>query len=362
MIQEYLFVIDEYKAEIVEFEVDDKINKEVTLIDNSTCWTLRLEIDSESEDAAKALDPVHTQICEKYKPIVLSNGSSAYFNKSLFPIINEFERKLRKLLYLASSIQGNNTSDQVIKDLESKDLGEIFQALFADEDFVKKVKETINKKSWVFTRNEVLQTIEEIDESVLWDRLLGEAYAPTLRSKFANVRKYRNDVMHAHNINLSQYKEAKKLFKKVNEELDIAIGDLMGTETENKQIAISNFNDTLGNALKSLQNQIDWNQTLMMPEAIREFTINSKLAEKLPEVSNSILASYVQNQDYLEEISNISNVMKDISPATEALKKISEQMPTYKITVPPEVTKLQESLSRINVNRKGTVDNKEEES
>ena len=345
MIQEYLFVTGESRAEIQSLEVTDKIIKEITQIENSTCWTLRLKIDSESEDAAKSLDPINTKICEKYKPIVLSNGSSAYFNKSLFPIVNEFERKLRKLLYLASSIQGDKTSNQVINDLESKDLGEIFQALFADEDFVKKVKETINKKSWIFTRNEALQTIEKIDENILWDKLLGETYVTTLRSNFADIRKNRNDVMHAHNINLSQYKEAKKLFKKVNEELDIAIGNLVGTKTENKQIASSNFNDTLGSALKALQNQIDWEQTFMMPEAIKEIAksyleINSKLTENLPEVSKSLLATYTQNPDYIEAVSNISEVMKDICPATEALKKISDQMPTYKIAVPPEVTKL----------------------
>lgn len=365
MIQEYLFVTDEYWAEIEALEFSDTIRKEVNRIENSSCWILCLEIDSESEDAAKTLDLNNTSICEKYKPIVLSNGSSAYFNKSLFPIVNEFERKLRKLLYLASSLQGSKDSDEVINNLESKELGEIFQALFSDRDFVSEIKATVTKKmTWQFTKKELLQSIDKIEENVLWDKLLGDACVATLRNKFNDIRNYRNDVMHAHNINLNQYKQEKKLFQKVNKELDIAIGKLIGTTDENKHIVISNFNDTLGNALKSLQNQVDLNQTAIMPDVIKElarncFGVNLKLAENLPEASESILAAYVSTPAYLETISNISEVIKDISPATEALKKISEQMPTYKITVPQEVTKLQESLSRININKRITSESNE---
>ena len=367
MIQEYLFTTEKYKEEIQLIEFDDKIIKELNQIDNSTCWTLRLEIDSESEDAAKSLDPINTEICQKYKPIVLSNGSSAYFNKSLFPIINEFERKLRKILYLASSLQEDKDSNEVVKNLESKDLGDIFKALFTDYDFVKKIKETVNNKmTWQFTKKELLQSVDEIDENALWDKILGATHVTTLRSKFTDVRKYRNDVMHAHNINLSQYKEAKKLFKKINEELDIAIGNLIGTKTENKQIAISNFNHTLGNALKMLQNQIEWSQEFMTSDTIKEFTknylgINAKLAESLPRISKTILTAYDQSPVYVEAISNISEVMKHICPATEALKKISEQMSKYKIIIPPEVTKLQESLSKININKESNIRSNEEE-
>ena len=146
MTQEYLFINEKYKKEIESFTVSDKVQKKIKIIENSSCWTLSLNIDGENEEIAKLLDSLNIQICQNYKPTVLSNGCSAYFNKSLYPIVNEFERKLRKLLYLASALQGDNDSYKVINDIESKDLGEIFEALFSDSDFVKKVKEQINKK------------------------------------------------------------------------------------------------------------------------------------------------------------------------------------------------------------------------
>ena len=256
MIQEYLFTSDKYKSDIESLVVKDEIIKEINEIENSSCWILNLSVDGENEKAAKILNAINIEICEKYEPTVLSNECSAYFNKLLFPIINEFERKLRKLLYLGSALQGNDEDHKVIKDLESKDLGKIFEKLFCDSDFVKNIKSEINNKKTNFTRMELIAIIEKIDENTLWDKLLGPDCTETLREKFDEIRKYRNDVMHAHNICLEQFKSAKKLFNKVNEELYIAIERLVGAVEESKSIIDKDYNKTLGLALSSIENPI----------------------------------------------------------------------------------------------------------
>ena len=258
MIQEYLFITDEYKDEIKNSAIDETVKKEIITIQNSSCWMLYLYADGENEQVARKLDLINSQICEKFRPTVLSNGCSAYFNKSLFPIVNEFERKLRKLLYLASALQEDNETNEVIKNIESKDLGKIFEGLFTDADFVKKVKEKVNQKTWQYTRKEILRNINELDENTLWDKLLGVECVETLREKFNEIKDYRNDVMHAHNINLKQYRAAKRLFQKVNDELDMAINELMGTEKKNQSVTINNnFNNAIRNAFESIQQQIN---------------------------------------------------------------------------------------------------------
>ena len=181
MIQEYLFTSDKYKEELETLDVRDKVQKKIISIKNSLCWTLCLSIDGENEEVAKILDLLNKQICEKYRPTVLSNGCSAYFNKSLFPMANEFERKLRKLLYLASALQEDNSSHEVIENLESKDLGKIFDTLFTDVNFINKVKEQVNSKTWKFTRNELIATINDLEEDTLWDALPGTESKNTLR-------------------------------------------------------------------------------------------------------------------------------------------------------------------------------------
>lgn len=257
MRQEYLFTSSEYKSEIEATEFSTKVNKTVTDIESSDCWILKLSIKSESEDAAKQLDHINAKICGKYKPTVLTNECSGYFNKSLFPIINEFERKLRKLLYLASALQDDSDVHKIISNLEMKDLGAIFEALFSDSNFVKSAKEKVNQKTWCFTKEELLETIGEIEENARWDTLLGSACVKTLRGNFRKMKTYRNDVMHAHNISYSQFREAKQLFLQTNSELDIAIDDVIGIKTDNGSMISSNFNSVLAEALLMPKIKVD---------------------------------------------------------------------------------------------------------
>lgn len=323
MIQEYLFTSDKYKSELETFSISDEIDKKINSIENSTCWILRLLIDGENENAAKSLDSVNKEICEKYKPTILSNGCSAYFNKSLFPIVNEFERKLRKLLYLGSALQKGSEDYDVINDLEVKDLGKIFEALFCDAEFVKSIKSKINNKSSQFTRNELILMAESMVENTLWNELFGMEYVKTLHENFEKVRQYRNDVMHAHNINFEQFKSAKQLFKNVNKELDIAIGKLVGAVEENRLTTYENYNKTLETALLSVQNQIDVNV----------------------ELNSSILKYY----ELLNDLSKIDKVKNEIAPALSELDNILKKIELHDLKIPYALTRLKQGLSEIEI-------------
>lgn len=356
MIQEYLFTTDEYRAEVECFAVPSKIQKEITNIENSSCWTLCLSIDSESEEAAKLLDSFNTQIYERYRPTILSNECSAYFNKSLFPIVNEFERKLRKLLYLASALQGDNDARKVIIDLESKDLGEIFAALFTDPNFVKCVKEKINQKTWQFTRDELFSLIEKLDENTLWDTLLDCDCAKTLRKQFGELRAYRNDVMHAHNINLAQYRSAKRLLQKVNVELDDAIGKLIGAKEENESITPADFNSALGSALSSLRSQFDTSDLYALSKTLKDIvsirpTVSPEVIKSLAEIGNFSMGEYTLKPELVESIAylgKMAQLKNDILPVTSALRELVDQIAAYKIDMSPAAIGLQHSLSEIN--------------
>mgnify|MGYP000109240141 CR=1 FL=1 len=353
MIQEYLFTTDKYKADLESLVIPEKVFKEVEEIEDSECWTLTLSIDSESEEAAKLLDPLNIQICEKYNPTVLSNECSVYFNKSLFPIANEFERKLRKLLYLASSLQGDNESHNVISDLEVKDLGEIFTTLFSDVNFVKGVKELVNQKTWQFTRTELLAAIEKLEENTLWAALLGNNLVKTLCKRFGELRTYRNDVMHAHNIDYNTFKTARNLFKKVNSELDLAIGKLIGAKKENEEVTPVDFNSTLSSALAATQSQVDAINLFATSEVLRDIVsrqpiISQEVLNALSETSRlyTLKAAGIESIASIRETTKLQRDM--ITSATRAMREIEKQFTTYKIDIPPAVKELQQRLSEIN--------------
>lgn len=334
MIQEYLFASYKNKTNVEDFIVPEKVIKEINVINNSECWTFSLSIDSENEDAAKLLDALNTQICEKYKPIVLSNECSAYFNKSLFPIANEFERKLRKLLYLASALQGDNESRNVISDLETKDLGEIFTALFTDANFVKNVKERVNQKTWQFTRTELLAAIEELKENTLWETLLGNDCVKTLCKRFVELRTYRNDVMHAHNIDYERFKTARSLFRKVNLELDSAIGKLIGAKEQNAEVTLAGFNSALSSALAAMQSQVDKSGLIVASETWKNIVssqpvISPEVSKSLSQIGRFDLGEYTLKPEVTAAITNLGKItaLQDgIAPATRAMSEVAKQL------------------------------------
>lgn len=249
MVQEYLFVEKEHREALEQYRpkvVKPEITKEIEDIENSECWIVRFKTKGEGEQSARHLSALNREILEQYSPTVLTNESSAYFNKSLFPLFNEFERKLRKLLYLKSALSENQRDSDIIKDLEKKDLGKIFELLFTDEEFISRTKKEISRKTWQFTKNEILESLRGIDENTLWDALMGEASVPELRKKFLALKDFRNDVMHAHNIDTTTFNLAKKLITEVNGQLTAEIRKITKADEEKEEI----------------QNEVDFNKTM----------------------------------------------------------------------------------------------------
>lgn len=249
MIQEYLFMDATHRAAIEEYS-PDKAKVVFFDIENSTCWIAQYTMEGENEDSAKALSLINDYIVEQFNPTILSNESSAYYNKKLFPDINEFERKLRKLLYLKSAIyHGDKTIDN-IRNLETKELGVIFELLFTDSDFVKNAKSKVNEKTWQFTKKEIIAALQSIAEDTLWNDLLGKEAVASLSDNFLAVKNYRNDVMHAHNIDTKTFRDAKRLFGDINAQLDAEIGRILQTaQRQPEATESSNYNDTLNAAL-----------------------------------------------------------------------------------------------------------------
>ena len=58
MIQEYLFVGDEHKAEVEKYTYKT-VKMEIYDIENSDCWIATFSVDGENEKSANALSTVH---------------------------------------------------------------------------------------------------------------------------------------------------------------------------------------------------------------------------------------------------------------------------------------------------------------
>lgn len=236
----------------------------------------------------------------------------------------------------------------------------LFEQLWNDKNRLQEVTdvviENINKTlSWQFTRAELLDAINKLDENRLWTLLLGDDCVETLCSSFSEIRNYRNDVMHAHNIDYEQFNKTHKLFKKVNTELDSAIGKLIGAKETNTEVTSTDFNNTLSSALAALHSPIDTSGLLVVSEALKSITSNQPIIS--PEVSKTLsqIGRFATGECTLkpEVIAAIANLGKiaalqsEIAPATRAMSEIAKQLASYKIDIPPAVTELQQRLSEI---------------
>ncbi len=177
-------------------------------------------------------------------------------------MISAFEYSMRKLLYIFCALHHDEKTNERLSSLESKDFGEIFTTLFVDESFMLEVKKCINNKPHeYYTKQEVIESINSLQENTLWDQLLGATIVPTLRNKHGLVREYRNDVMHSHNITWEKYNKIKELFTQVNEEL---IETIQNVETKEKEEHDPLF---VNMALDKIIQSPNYWENIMMPDS-----------------------------------------------------------------------------------------------
>lgn len=353
MIQEYLFTHDKYRSAVQQYNVD-YCKKEIYEIDNSVCWIVTFSKDSESESSAKALSSVHSYIISNFHPTVLSNGSSAYYNKALYPHFNKFERKLRKLLYLKSALSQDAKNSELIKDLESKDFGEIFTLLFSDSNFVKGTKTLVNDKTWQFTKAEIIAAIQELSENTLWDSLIGKDAVPLLRSDFSRVKTYRNDIMHAHSMETSKFKDASNLIKEINKQLDVEIDKIIDTKEEVLNENTENFNTALSNALRDMneaQSVKSWQEQMVALQSSLPTIKSESIIPALTAYANTMqspefkiaqqLVASPQWNSVQRSLQEMSKIQIDIPPALIELQRFASSMQK---PVPPKILELAKSL------------------
>ena len=313
MIQEYLFKDKSISDSLKEYG-GNKVKLNIIDIENTQCFIACFHVSGENEENAMVLSKLDDDI-KKFSPIVLSNESSAYFNRRLFPLINEFERKLRKLLYLKSAMYEGNLPTDNIRNLESYDFGKIFDILFIDPSFNKATKDVLSNKNWKFTKAEIMDSINKLAENRPWDYLVGQG-VPSFRNNYSDVKQYRNDVMHAHNINYVTYKKANKLFNEINKDIDCEIEKIISfVEYDFNREENKDFN-------KKLKSVIDISGATSLIQILSERTKEiPQVDPTLLELYNSLQNNYFENIPKILSQNNIDGIEKGLS----VLGRINEQ-------------------------------------
>ena len=252
-------------------------------------------------------------------------------------MINEFERKLRKYLYLKICIYNeglddekkitiedknkdnkkNNKNKMVLYKLESMDFGDLYIRLFTDENVIKSFNQKVQSR--VSSKSYYIGVLSEIEENTIWDTIKGVREDDCIKNNFLTITDYRNDTMHAHNVAYSDYLKQKNMFKKANEFLDNEIDRII------KQPPSTESAQTITSAL--------YNRTI--PEAFRNSlgdieSYTDQQIRRLSELSNnfseSISAQYEigSKADIFDLVNSITSYHDAIRKATEPCMEIME--------------------------------------
>ncbi len=256
---------------------------------NTDSTIVTFETSSNNMNDAKTIDNVHGLIKEKISFKILVDDRVAHFNKNLFPLINDFERLLRKFLYVGAEVDDKH---EIIKELENKSLEEIFIILFVDIEYSTNFFETIKKNNNFKKMNKTafLALLNEKKEESLWNEMFSSLDVRFIEENYLTLKNYRNSVMHAHNIDYQNYSSAKELYYEVNEILRNNI-DIYTGEGD-----YPNINYSL--LLKALTEKVDI--TGIFPKRYEQTSLNG-LAEVLKNMFSVIMEMKNNEQKESEE-------------------------------------------------------------
>lgn len=308
---EYLYSDDSYKQKIDGIEKNPGITFSEEKAEKLNIF--RFETKGNDENAAKVLSNLNDNILnffEKDKLIILENEASSYFNKALYPQFNAFERSLRKLIFIAST-KANLDSDKVRR-IEEFDFGEIYRFLFCSDDFIKVAKSEINKKP--YSKNDMIKILQQIQEATLWSQLVKGDRANYIQEHFLEIIEYRNDVMHAHNINYEKYVKIKSLINHMNAKLRFLI--------------LAYYNITLPEKV--------------IKELVGYFDIILK-QENILSMLNKKLRGYIGSPDFIEGHSFLKELIKEHNIIEEAERSASFDDSNKKQEKADEVSEIKET-------------------
>lgn len=303
MIQQYLLENKTDKNSILKMKNKSMRTKQFS-IDKGNSLFVQFELDGENEKTARIMSDLHSKVVEKYKVSILYSGCSQYFNKHLYPLINEFECQLRKFLKISNATRKDEKTEGRISSIEKMEFGQLFAMLFVDDSFMNRTKEEIKKRNNIeFSKEEIIHFIQSFKENPFWDREIGRDVVPSLRNNYISVRELRNDVMHSHNTSWESYRKGKALLGRINNEISKAI------TKEEKEVYNAEekeaFNSEMDVAIQSIHKRVEeYSQPVI--DSMRAIAELSNLDAVLP--------------------SSIQVASEWLAPETRALRLAGEQI------------------------------------
>lgn len=151
---------------------------------------------------------------------ILADDASALFGELLYPVLCEFEVRLRAAIHVAVCADEDNFDDELVATLGNSTLERLRQQLF-DDYFVPKVEKALKDKD--LNKQKLLSYVESLQEGCIWEKLFAGDELRAVHDGFEQIKKLRNDVMHFHTISYKAYARGKEVLESANAELGVYV-------------------------------------------------------------------------------------------------------------------------------------------
>ena len=318
MILQYLFFSKEKLYLMKKFRYNDngiELQGVIKEYDDSDNWTVLFRLDGDDDENAKHLSNISKWVESKFNEvnhITLVNDSAAHYNRLLYPLANNFERRLRQFLCLKSQ-QYKGDKTKAVYTLEEKDFGTIQKLIFVDDKFDKKIKEIVSEKSYS-SKEDLVKQINSIDENTLWNTLVSDKNLSVIRDSFSKIKEFRNSIMHAKNITYETYSDAKTLFETINSKLEDAVAKEIEipVSSEDADLFVSSLNDRIHYMLEPIPTSGIATAVQIAFERVIQDNLSKSLADN---ATNLILAAGEAMKTKLSDI--INDTLNDKSEEIE---------------------------------------------
>jgi len=325
------------------FTIDYKNIKTEVLFKYHNVWSnYYLDIivkQQKKQDAVNILNIVNNKLVangnvfdKDFISIISYDCISEYYCNKLFPYLNKFERKLRKILFIVYTLNFNlkyyssTTSEEFQSTLEQKSKIQKAENISRKDCKIKlgfysldyhDIETLLFSKSITIQEKQKLQNFLENNHDLTklsdseirkafdlctyksdWERFFGnKEFNENFQIVFNDIRIFRNNIAHCKFISTSQYEKCLEILKTTNKSLDKAIEitenqDFINRNIELQHESFQRFAKTIRETFLNLYKPF-FDDTNLLTEPLRELStkmneIVKPITEMLPKISDMV--------------------------------------------------------------------------
>ena len=198
---EILFKSNSFKEHLSNINIPDNVSKRVYCY--AGLHSVTYEINDKSLISAKTLSDIRKSFVDNKIDCYISiDEAIEFFNVSLYPKFNTFERNLRRLIYIIAIKSGDSEMIAHANIITThRSFGKLMTALFDNEEKLKPIKKRPYDSDFMKQMTE--RQIDGLSKKTLWSYFVAQNSFTAAHSK--ELSDCRNDIMHSNEMSFETF-------------------------------------------------------------------------------------------------------------------------------------------------------------